>query len=518
MKKIIKNIKSLFAPPLQCEVESRSISLEEELDDLKKEQTHRAYHSLIKSSIQRPLPSRSSKAGQFLDSFDNFKVPISGVPLSSGILNWYSSNVFIGYQLAAIFAQHWLIDKACRRPAADAFRKGFQATINDGSGIDLKVFDELRKGDKEFKLHWHLKRFIQFGRIFGIRHILFLVESSDPEYYFKPFNLDGVRPNSYRGMVQIDPFWITPELSDRGAYDPADPHFLDPEWWTVNGKRIHRTHFCIYRHSEVADILKPTYFYGGIPLPQLIFEHVYDAERTAAEAPRLAMTKRMLIYKTNIAQYEAKQNTLRLSLARLAYLRDNFGVNVCDKTRDEITQLETALGGFYETMNYQYQLVAGGADMPITKFLGTSPGGFNSTGEYEEASYHETLEDLQTDAGSPIIERHQAIYIRSHIMQKFKLGQAFETTIKWNKLDAMTEKEESEIKKMDADTALVHVTAGITAPEEERERLASDPGAGYDFLRNGPKVPSETQAALEKSGFGKIENRQEMSALKTEKT
>ena len=55
------------------------------------------------------------------------------------------------------------------------------------------------------------------------------------------------------------------------------------------------SHFVILRGPEVSDILKPSYLYGGLPLTQLILERVYGAERTANEAPMLALTKRLVV-------------------------------------------------------------------------------------------------------------------------------------------------------------------------------------------------------------------------------
>ena len=53
--------------------------------------------------------------------------------------------------------------------------------------------------------------------------------------------------------------------------------------------------------------MKPAYLYGGLPVPQLISERVYAAERTANEAPMLAMTKRLTVLKCDITQAVANQ-------------------------------------------------------------------------------------------------------------------------------------------------------------------------------------------------------------------
>ena len=69
------------------------------------------------------------------------------------------------------------------------------------------------------------------------------------------------------------------------AGDPAAIDFYEPTYWRVNGNLYHKSHLIITRYSEVADILKPTYIYGGIPLTQMLYEAVYNYERTSNEAP-----------------------------------------------------------------------------------------------------------------------------------------------------------------------------------------------------------------------------------------
>src|SRR5665213_792769 len=64
-------------------------------------------------------------------------------------LMWYSSQGFIGYQMCAILAQHWMIDKACTMPAKDAVRKGYQITLNNGEKLDPKVLDLIREFDED---------------------------------------------------------------------------------------------------------------------------------------------------------------------------------------------------------------------------------------------------------------------------------------------------------------------------------------------------------------------------------
>jgi len=398
-----------------------------------------------------------------------------GIPEAQ--IGWYATQSFIGYQLCAMIAQNWLVDKACTMPARDAVRNGFEIIVEDGTEVPPETLDALKKMDERYKLSENLVNAIRFSRIFGIRIVLFEVESTDPEYYQKPFNPDGIKPGSYRGMTQIDPYWITPELDMRAASDPAARNFYEPTWWRINGQRYHRSHLIIIRTNEVPDILKPTYFYGGVPLPQRIAERVYAAERTANEAPLLAMTKRSTFIHTDVAQALANQKKFDERMEVWTRYRDNMGVKILGKD-ETAEQFDTSLTDLDNVIMTQFQLVAAIAEVPATKLLGTSPKGFNATGEFEEASYHEMLESIQAHDLTPLINRHHMLCIRSEISPKAP----FVTNISWKPVDSPTAKEKAEINKMNADTGSVLVNAGAISPDEERERLINDPDSGYSAL------------------------------------
>jgi hypothetical protein len=363
---------------------------------------------------------------------------------------WYCGQGFIGYQAAALISQNWLVNKACSMPAKDAARNGYEISVNDGTETDPEVLDYVREQDKKFEVLRNCVEFIRLGRVFGIRVALFLVDSSDPEYYAKPFNPDGVRPGSYKGISQIDPYWITPELGGESAANIGAPDFYEPTWWRINGKRVHRTHLVVFRTDDLPDILKPAYLYGGIPVPQKIAERVYAAERTANEAPMLAMTKRLTVLKCDITQAVAQPEAFNARMNKWTELMNNFGVKIIGES-DEVQQFDTSLADLDAAIMTQYALVAAAAEVPSTKLLGTQPKGFNATGEYEEASYHEMLSSLQQHDLSPLVNRHHLLLMRSHVAPKFKM-KPFNTEVVWNELDEQTtaEQAETELKKAQA--------------------------------------------------------------------
>jgi phage-related protein (TIGR01555 family) len=438
--------------------------------------------SAIKQSIQKTsddfkaLNANGTTAA--MDGAETIKAAfqVNQAPISDAQVMWYGSQGFIGYQMAAILSQNWLIDKACRMPGKDAIRKGYEVTVNDGFEVSAETLDKIRAFDIERKITNQLDEYIHMGRVFGIRLALFLVDAKDKvEYYKNPFNIDAVKEGSYLGISQIDPYWITPELDIKSASDPASMSFYEPTWWMINGMRIHRSHFAIYRTGTLPDILKPSYLYGGIPIPQKIYERVYAAERTANEAPMLAMSKRLNVLKVDIEQAMADQAMFESKLQQFNTWRDNFGVYAMGQ-EDIMEQFDTSLTELDQVIMTQYQIVAAAANVPSTKLLGTAPKGFNATGEFDEANYHEELESMQAHDLTPFLDRHYLLAIKS------EFGDAFKVTVKWNPLDSMTAKELAEVNKLKADTGAVLFNTGAIDGQDERDRVINDPTSGYSGL------------------------------------
>jgi len=425
-------------------------------------------------------------------------VPTGGDAIAPMLQGWYSSQSFIGHQACAIISQHWLVDKACSMSGEDAVRNGWiiKAKGSD-EALSSETHDELTGYDMRFKLKEQLAEFNRFKNIFGIRVVIFQVKSDDPLYYEKPFNADGITEGSYTGISQVDPYWMMPMMTSESTNDPSNPHFYEPEFWVISGKKYHRTHLIISRGPQPPDILKPTYIFGGIPLTQRIYERVYAAERTANEAPLLAMNKRTTAIHVDMDKVVLNEKSFMDKLAVWLRFRDNHAVKVLGKD-EAMEQFDTSLADFDSVIMNQYQLVAAISKTPATKILGTSPKGFNATGEFEAKSYHEELESIQENVMHPFLERHYLILSRS-------LGMKETLIIVWEPVDSVSTKEQAELNDKKADTDTKNVALGAVSPDEVRSRLRDDKNSGYNRLTDDdanatPGESPENIAAFEKAG------------------
>ena len=430
--------------------------------------------------------------------------------ISDELFAWYASQAFIGHQACAILAQNWLIDKACTVPARDAVRNWLEITSADGKKLDADKLKEIERLDKKYRIKKHCHDFVRFGRVFGIRVAMFKVDlGGDPvkekAYYENPFNLDSIKPGMYKGIVQVDPYWCNPMLDSQDGVQPDSLHFYEPTWWIINGLQVHRSHLCIFINSEVPDLLKPAYMYGGISVPQKIAERVYAAERCANELPLLATSKRQTVLKTDVERALMNFDTFSSALQQWVTYRDNYQVKVCDKDAEDVLQIDTSLTDLDEVVMTSYQIVAAAANIPATKLLGTTPKGFNATGEYEEASYHEELESIQEHDLSELVNRHHAMMCKSE-------GLDLKLSIEWCPLDSPTAEELATIRKTDAETDAALVNTGAIDAYDVRTRLIQDNQSGYTWLEaierpDEPDLEPEEPEQPEQSGQDAIEDR-----------
>ncbi|AZD84998.1 Phage-related protein [Pseudomonas chlororaphis subsp. aureofaciens] len=428
--------------------------------------TRRASAEILAGAVKTPVVS-----GSAMDGVSALKMGMVGSIVPDAQLEWYASQGFIGYAACAIIAQHWLVDKACSMTGKDAIRHGYEINCENKDAIKA-----IKAADKRRNINATMREFIRMGRVFGVRVAIFKVDSTDPEFYEKPFNLDGVTPRSYRGIAQVDPYWVMPELDAAAVQDPASLKFYEPTFYQIGKQRYHRSHLAIYIPHPVADMLKPGYQYGGVSVPQRIYERVYASERTANEAPQLAMTKRLTTFKVPEAAL-SNPEALAEVLQKVIENRDNYGVWTMGPD-DTVSQSDTSLADLDAVIMSQYQLVASIANVPVTKLMGTTPKGFNATGESEAEDYREELESIQTSDLTPLLERHHAILMRSDIAPKLGIS-PLSTTVDWRPLDSPTADEWATINKTKAETDKLLFDTGAVDGLDVRRRVAGDKDSDY---------------------------------------
>lgn len=438
-----------------------------------------AIRNVIDRAVQVKAPSPKKADGSAMDSI-SAQMSISQ---SSGYVNqrtlafYIASSSFIGYQACALIAQHWLVSKGCSLKAREAVKKWFSLSTNDGSNLTPEQIKFIEKQDKKYKLKQNLIQAVHFKNVFGIRHILFKHKNPDFDYS-KPFNPDGFGMGEYAGMSQIDPYWITPEISDDDLSDPTSIGFYEPTYWIIGNKRYHKSHFVILIGDEVADYLKPSYRYGGISLVQQVYERVYASESTANEAPQLAKTKRLLVQKVDAAKVQSNMAQFIKGLNVFQKMRDNYGTKFIGK-EDEVQQIDTNLADLDSVIMTNYQLVCSVFGDPASKLLGVGHSGF-STGETDDDYWIQSVEEIQSNDMSQIVDAHYARLLPSSLRASANIESQIEPV--WNPIKVMSENENADVLTKVSTSLANLVNTGAIDAIDVQQYLEKQKNLGFEGL------------------------------------
>jgi len=404
--------------------------------------------------------------------------PLSRWGMDEKVLELYESRVFIGFPAMAQIATHEIVCGALDIPAKDAIAKGYTIDIaneggeesdKDNDGVDEKNADMVRKilkvADGEHRIGNVCRNFCFQKREFGVAYAVPIFKDEENHDYSKPFNPDGIAKDSFIGMKVIEPIWMSWEFKKADANNPLAFSFYEPEWYRVQGnERIHKSWVVKAIHVPVSDLKKPTYYFGGMSLTQMIYERMYCADKCANEAPMLVMTKRLLVADANVQAMLSDDTVAKKTMESLNYFRDNFSV-FFKNPNTQVNQIDTSLEGVAQTGMTMYQLCAAIAGMPVTKLMKNVPTGLQSTGDYEMADYHELLTEIQEHDYKPLMD----MYFKC--LTKSMFGKVIDVVVKFNPLDTPKRGEIVQEESSLASTISTYLTANVITIEEARDIL-----------------------------------------------
>ena len=318
------------------------------------------------------------------------------------------------------------------------------------------------------------------------------------------FNIDAIERDSYTGLTVVDPYWITYDFDQESLTDPTSKHYYEPTWYSFpsgNGgyKKIHRSWVIKKIWSNVADFLKPTYFFGGVSLVQQIYEAVYAYEKALNEAMLLLLTKRSYVADAEMSNYMANPQEVNALLDATAELHNNYGIWV-KQIGTEVSQMDTTLTGLEEVVGACMQRICAIAKVPAEKLFKLAIKGLNSTGSFELGDYKQYLKSIQADDYLSIIKYHNML------MTKSETGKVKTIIVEFNPIDTPDELTKAKIREIDARTAVMRTSAKITDRKEERIRLIGDTNSGFNALDPEPPEIDEKEQQLftvEKDNMGR---------------
>lgn len=424
-------------------------------------------------------------------------VSMLGTERDKAATTFYANPQWDDAQLINAYRGSWLPRKIVNVPALDSCRKwrDWQA---EGDQIEKIEAEEKRLNLKAKVLEARWK-----ARLFGGAAIYIGTGENDPSLPFKP---EGVRAGGIRFLNVMTRRKLQAGEIDN---DPESEWYGRPRWFdlqsTASPVRIHPSRLVIFTGEQ-----HPDEDFGGAvnqgwgdSVLLSTFEAIKNADSSAANVASLI--------------FEAKVDVIRVpdmmsSLADDGYktrLMERFqlaatakGINqtlLLDK-EEEYEQKSASFQTLPDIIKSFLEIAAGASDIPLTRLLGTSPGGQNSTGESDLRNYYDRIAAAQSLEMTPAMYRLDEALIRSALGSRPP-----DAHFIWSSLWQISDKERSEIGKADAETISKLNDTGLFPPEA----LAK---AGANMLVEHSIMPGLQEAIDEAGGLPDYEMEAEKEA------
>lgn len=366
-------------------------------------------------------------------------------------------------------------------------------------GLEDKL-EQLTEALEFFKVRDHFGKLAEIDGLFGRAQLFIDLDTGGRdlnEVRQLPLLVEPetIALGSLKGFKVVEPIWTTPY--NYNATDPLAEDFYKPKSWFVMGRRVHASRLLTFISRPVPDILKPAYNFGGLSLTQLMEPDVFQWLRTRNSVSDLIHNFSVMALATDMTDILAgsadKPGGLFDRAKMFVQNRDNQGLFIHDKEKEELQAVNVPMGGLHELQSQAQEHMAGPSHIPLVKLFGITPGGLNASSEGEIKVFYDHIRACQQKFFAEHLNTVLQI-LQLHLFGSIDDAIGFE----FIGLTAPTVKELAEIRKSNAETDSSYIAAGVLAPEEVRERVASDPDSGYNNLSgDAPEPPDLTTMGAE---------------------
>ncbi len=297
---------------------------------------------------------------------------------------------------------------------------------------------------------------------FGVREVMRKLITHDGEYGRSQAFIDlagqedkvnlqlcvdssGIKPGMLNGFRVIEPYWMSPQAYN--SNNPLAADFYKPKMWYCQGRQVHRDRLLMCISRELPDLLKPAYNFSGISLTQLIEPYVIQWLRTRDSVSDLIRNFSILHLSTDLDAVLQGGDGAELfkRVAMFIANRDNQGLMVVDKNREELKAVNVPLSSLDKLQAQAQEHLAGPTHIPLVKLWGITPAGLNANSDGEIRVFYDWINAQWEAYFAPVL--HTIL----QILQLNRYGK-IDPSIKAiaNPLMQPTKVEESEIQKKKA--------------------------------------------------------------------
>ncbi|WEA24038.1 anti-CBASS protein Acb1 family protein [Rhizobium binxianense] len=387
-----------------------------------------------------------------------------GTDRDKAATTFYAHTVMSDEQLIAAYSTAWLPRKIVDIPALDACRKW-----RDWQAKKPQI-EAIEEEEKRLNVKGRILEAAKKGRLFGGAAVYIGTGDADP---MQPLDVERIGKGGIRYLNVMTRRQLSAGEIDR---NPESEWYGQPSFYKLSGANglqvdIHPSRLVRFTGAMPADdeITGNPWQGWGDSVLQATLDAIKNADSTAGNIASLVFEAKIDIIRIPDFMASLNNETYRAKiLERYTLANMSKGINgtlLLDK--EEEYETKTAqLGGLTEILMAFMQIVSGAADIPVTRLLGQSPAGMNSTGTSDMKNYHDRIQSMQELEFSPAMRRLDECIERSADVRDP------DVYYRWAPLEQMSEKERADIFKITADAARQLVGTGTGQEIIPREAVS----------------------------------------------
>lgn len=365
-------------------------------------------------------------------------------------------------QLTAMFRGDWVSRKCVLIPADDSTRQWRSWQAED------EQIKKIEAAERRLGLRHKVRKAMIKGRLYGGGALI--MGTADTADTTQPLEIERIGIDGLQFVHAVSRH----ELNAVDVItDLASPWYGEPKYYerhTVDGNplRLHPSRVIRFIGTELPDEQRQQSQQGwgdsvlqGVQdaiqnqamVSQAIAAMVHEAKFDVIKIPDLAQTLSTKAGVTLLTERFQYANVAKSIINSILLDKDEDW----ERVQSNFAQLDS--------IGELYLIIASGAvDIPVTRMLGQSPRGLNSTGESDIRNYYDRIKSDQENTLTPAIERLDEVLIRSALGARPE-----EIFYSWNSLWQMTSEQKAELAAKKATTFQIDVNSGLFPDDILRE-------------------------------------------------
>lgn len=359
-------------------------------------------------------------------------------------------------QLEEMYAEDWVCGKLIDIPVDDMLREW--RTVDFDGNDDMK--EAFEKEEERLGVRESLTDALKWSDLYGGSGIVLGIDNCG--HSLLPLNIDFVQKNSLKFIRTLDRWYLMPQ--DINYYDISQHNYFKPNYYRIAGtaQMIHHSRMIRFDGVRMPRAVAQLNWLWGISKLQ----RIQDALLNAAATPNIIASQ---MYECNfpVISVEGLASTLssqggeqrlQTRMAFVNLMKSMFNVTILDNK--EIYDLKSpSLSGLDIFIDKFLGLACAAGDICLTRFMGISPGGLNSTGDSDLINYYDARKSDQERRIRPALNILDPIILRStfgYIPKEFSW--------KFNPLWQLTSKDKAVVDLSNAQRDAIYVQNNILPP------------------------------------------------------